>query len=136
MGNPYGQVGTHPADLPIGIIIIILYGLIAIISLLGFLGGAAVGGSGTVGAGVAGGSLMILSLILLIVSGLMVTGGAGIIKGARWGFMICGIMAVLSIIVGFFGFNGTIAVVRLLIAAALATYCFLRLGGQIGPRPN
>lgn len=133
MANPYGQMANHPADLPIGILIIVVYGLAALAGLLGFLGGAAVGAGASASVG---GFVMIVSIVLLLVSVLMIAGGAGIIKGARWGFMVCGVMATIGVVLGLFSFAGAMSVVRLLIGVALAIYCFMRLSGQLGPRPN
>ncbi len=133
LSNPYGQMNSkHPADLPIGIVIIVFSGLAILgsIALIGLGGAVGVAGAGTTATAV-GGSVALIGMILLAVSVINIIGAVGIIKGARWGFMITGIMSAISVVLDIFHLN----ILGILISGAVAVYCFLRLSGQLGGKP-
>jgi hypothetical protein len=134
MNNPYGQMSSkHPADLPIGIIIIVFSGLAVLgsLALIGLGGATTVAGGGTAVSAV-GGGVAIIGMILLAVSVINIIGAVGILKGARWGFMITGIMSAISVILDIVHLQ----IVGLIIAGACAAYCFMRLTGQLGGKPS
>lgn len=136
MSNPYGQMGTtHPADMPIAIIIIIFGGLGALLMLFtGLLGGAVSAAGAGSGSGVvagAGGLIMLYSIIGLVCSVGSIIGAVGMLKAARWGFMIVGAFGLIGAIIGLLHFNP----ISLIVGAAQAVYCGMRITGQLGGKP-
>jgi hypothetical protein len=137
---------SHPADKPLGIVIIILSALgacggLALAGLGGFMGAA--GGaaatqegsaSGAAAAGAIGGMTAIIGLVLVAVSVLNIVGGVGVMKSARWGFMLTGILSAISALLNLVNFDVK-GILGLAIAAGVAVFCFMRLAGKLGPTP-
>jgi hypothetical protein len=136
------------ADLVIGIIIIVfaVCAFLAGIAVLGIGGLAATGGL-TAGAGsdqatkeaaaavtTAGGVAAIWGVLLMAASVGAIAGAIGMIKGAKWGFMLIIIIEVINVVSGFM-VSGMTNIFNLAVPAALVIYCVLRLGGQLGPKP-
>lgn len=118
LDNPYGQIGTsHPADVPVGIILMVLGALSAFWLLrIGFL-------LGTVLAGM----FMFYALIGIVCAVGTGVGGYGIYKGARWGFMLVAASGVIGLVFSVLYMSP----MNLVVDVAGAVYCFLRLTGQL-----
>ncbi len=137
MSNPYGQMtNTHPADMPIAIIIIIFGGLGALLMLFtGLLGGAVSAAGAGAGSGVvagAGGLIMLYSILGLVCSVGSIIGAVGMLKAARWGFMVVGAFGLIGAIIGLLHFN----IISVVVGVAQAIYCGMRITGQLGGKPS
>jgi len=133
----YGQVG-FPADKGVGITIIVLSscGLLAAgIIILGGGAMASMGGSlngrnaqelstGGLGVAAVGGILLVTTLISM-------AAGIGVMKSAKWGFILGAVIYGLSLLGNLVRVN----IIGLVIAGSLFTYCVLRLTGKQGPKP-
>lgn len=137
---------AHPADKPVGIVLMILNALGACGSLLLVVGGGAIGAlggaaavkgeaGGAVAAGAAGGIVMVLGIVLLIVSAISIYGAFGIMQSRKQGFMIVlilGVIGLLMNIVSIVNGNGNFFGIGLGILAPI--YAFLRLNGSLPPK--
>lgn len=142
---------SHPADKPLGIIIMVLnavcgvgLGLLAMVggAALGAMGGAAAAGSGAsageaaAGAGAAaaaGGLVAILGVVSIILGIAGIAMGFGIMKSLRWGFTVGMIVSALNFIVNIFQLPQ--GIIGMAISGAIAYFCWGRLNGKIGPAP-
>ena len=101
-GPGYGGPPARPGGVTFAAIFLIVMGVIVtLLSLLAFIGGAALGGLGQ-GFGVFGGIVAVLGVILLVVGVLHIASGIGSLQGkgwARWtGVVIAIIMAILLVL--------------------------------------
>lgn len=139
--------GIYPKDKTWGIVIIVLSALGLCGSLMVGAGGAVLGAAGATGAvnatadgraaaagvGAAGGLLAILGFVLAAFCVAQLVGGIGIMKSARWGFLITGGFAALNILLSLFRLPTSI--LGILISGVILYYCYSRISGKEGPTP-
>ena len=140
--------GVYPKDKTWGIVIIVLSALGLCGSLLIGAGGAVLGAAGASGAlaartadggagaataGAAGGFLAILGFVLAAFCVAQLVGGVGILKSARWGFLVTGGFAALNILFGLIRLPASI--IGIAISGIILYYCYTRLTGKQGPVP-
>ncbi len=141
--------GVYPKDKTWGIVIIVLSALGLCGSLMIGAGGAVLGAAGATGAlsargaadggttaagvGAAGGFLAILGFVLAAFCLAQLIGGVGILKSARWGFLVTGGFAALNVLLGIFRLPSSI--IGMAISGVILYYCYSRLSGKMGPVP-
>ncbi len=142
--------GIYPKDKTWGIVIIVLSALGICLGLAAGAGGALLGAGGAsaamagagatadgrtaaAGLGAAGGLLAIIGFLIAAVSVAQLIGGVGIMKSARWGFMVTGGFAALSILMNLTRLPTSI--IGIAISGVILYYCYSRITGKIGPVP-
>lgn len=141
----------HPADKPIGIVIMVLSvcclgGGIALAAGIGAMGAmaggaAAQGGQGSQDAAVAAGMMglgaAVLGVVTAVFGALGIATGYGIMKSAKWGFILGSVVYGLNTLLNVLSIasQGAQSIIGLAISGALFAFCFMRLTGKLGAPP-
>lgn len=133
------------ADKVIGILIMVLsvcgvIGGVMVMAGMGMLAAATSqaaqqGGQDAAGAAAAAGMFgmtgAILGFAIIAMCVVSIAVGFGIMKSAKWGFVLGSIWNGIGTVLNLVSFN----VLGLLISGAILTYCILRMSGNVGPKP-
>jgi hypothetical protein len=149
---------VHPADKPVGIVLIVLNALgvcggvllVAGGGIIGAVGGAA-GAAGAAGSSTAeekaagaavgtaaaagGGLIMILGIATLLICAISIYGAIGIMQSRKQGFTITLILGVIGLLLNIAGMlSGSPNLVGLGLGILAPLFAFLRLNGQLPPK--
>lgn len=130
--------GEFAADKVIGIILMILNTCGVLGGLMLLLGAGALGPTIEVeGKAISTAGLGLLGGIVLVMSALGIVVGYGIMKSLKWGFIGGAVVFAINTISNVVQLRdaGAQGMIGLVIAAAGAVYCILRLTGGLGPKP-
>ena len=145
--QPDYKAQAHPADMPVGIVLIVLNALgvcagVALLAgggLLGAIGGAAsMRGNTQVPGGalaIGGGVMMVIGVVLMILYAISIYGAIGVMQSRKQGFLIVlvlGAIALLANLAQMASNHSGIFGVGLGILAPL--YAYLRLSGNLPPK--
>ncbi len=152
--NPYASPdfapGFYPKDKTWGLIVMVLSSLglclgsvtLLIGGAIGVFGSAAVtrGGSSdsdsqnaALATGGIGALIAVIGIAIALSSLIQVAGGFGIMRSRRWGFVLTGVLAGISLLLGLASLPH--GIIHIAINAVIGWYCWSRLSGKDGPAP-
>ncbi|GEM_PF-5303258 len=77
----------------------------------------------------------VVGVLIAAASVLQIVGGAGIMKGRRWGFVLTAVFAAFSILFHLQGVLHGTGLVGIAVHGVIVYYCWARLSGKKGPAP-